>query len=531
EDLSNKSTNVTTDGASDTKYPSVKAVKTYVDAQATTPDANSGTKGKIQLTGDLGGTAASPTVPALANKEDKANKSIDVTTDGASDVKYPSVKAVKTYVDAQATTPDATTLAKGKIQLAGDLAGTAAAPTVPALANKENLSNKSTNVTTDGASDTKYPSVKAVKAYVDAQVSGGVADATLTATGKIQLAGDLAGTATAPTVPKLTTKEDLTNKSTNVTTDGASDTKYPSVKAVKTYVDAQATTPDANATTKGKIKLAGDLAGTADLPAVADNAITTTKINNGAVTDAKLATGISGSKISGDITGKAANVTGVIAIANGGTGASTQAGAANALLPAQTGQSGKVLQTDGTNVSWVASSGGSLPTPANPADNGKVLTANNGLATWAPAGSGGTMLVYHPKDGGGNTMADFLVKASANTVTCTFDKANFTVRVNIPAGVQLDYLKMHAKSSDTNDIPGLLFEITGLGSAVPSSGFSDVIIPTTTLGIFDSSTILITSVAAQQSSSVIAYSGNMLTYGVQIGETKGKAGYMLILRF
>lgn len=34
--------------------------------------------------------------------------------------------------------------------------------------------------------------------------------------------------------------EVLTNKSTNVTTDGASDTKYPSVKAVKTYVDANA---------------------------------------------------------------------------------------------------------------------------------------------------------------------------------------------------------------------------------------------------------------------------------------------------
>jgi hypothetical protein len=33
-------------------------------------------------------------------------------------------------------------------------------------------------------------------------------------------------------------KEDISNKSTNVTTDGASDTKYPSVKAVKTYVDA-----------------------------------------------------------------------------------------------------------------------------------------------------------------------------------------------------------------------------------------------------------------------------------------------------
>ena len=36
------------------------------------------------------------------------------------------------------------------------------------VALKESLSNKSTNVTTDGASDTKYPSVKAVKDYVDA---------------------------------------------------------------------------------------------------------------------------------------------------------------------------------------------------------------------------------------------------------------------------------------------------------------------------------------------------------------------------
>ena len=36
-------------------------------------------------------------------------------------------------------------------------------------------------------------------------------------------------------------KEDVSNKSTDVTTDGASDTKYPSVKSVKTYVDASST--------------------------------------------------------------------------------------------------------------------------------------------------------------------------------------------------------------------------------------------------------------------------------------------------
>ena len=48
--------------------------------------------------------------------------------------------ANKSYVDgvAIAGTPDATTTTKGKIQLAGDLNGTAAAPTVPGLAAKAN---------------------------------------------------------------------------------------------------------------------------------------------------------------------------------------------------------------------------------------------------------------------------------------------------------------------------------------------------------------------------------------------------------
>jgi hypothetical protein len=38
---------------------------------AGSPDATTGTKGLVRLTGDLGGTADSPTVPSLANKADK----------------------------------------------------------------------------------------------------------------------------------------------------------------------------------------------------------------------------------------------------------------------------------------------------------------------------------------------------------------------------------------------------------------------------------------------------------------------------
>ncbi len=200
--------------------------------------------------------------------------------------------------------------------------------TQTALNTKENAANKSVDVLVDGTSDEKFPSVKAVKTYVDthlSSVSANIVDADTTTKGRIQLAGDLSGTAALPTVPGLALKENAANKSLNVTTDGTSDVKFPSVKAVKTYVDtaiAGATIADADATTKGKIQLAGDLSGTAALPTITANAITSSKVADNAITDAKIAT-VSGTKIIGNITGNAANVTGVIGLVNGGTGATT----------------------------------------------------------------------------------------------------------------------------------------------------------------------------------------------------------------
>lgn len=43
------------------------------------------------------------------------------------------------------------------------------------------------------------------------------------------------------------TPENVANKSTSVSTDGTSDTKYPSVKAVKTYIDNSVSTETENA--------------------------------------------------------------------------------------------------------------------------------------------------------------------------------------------------------------------------------------------------------------------------------------------
>lgn len=59
------------------------------------------------------------------------------------------------------TVPDASTLVKGILKLAGDLAGTADLPTVPGLLLKEDLTNKVQDIDLNQASTSLYASVKA----------------------------------------------------------------------------------------------------------------------------------------------------------------------------------------------------------------------------------------------------------------------------------------------------------------------------------------------------------------------------------
>jgi hypothetical protein len=89
---------------------------------------------------------------------------------------------------------DATTSSKGIVQLAGDLAGTAAAPTVPGLANKVNTS--AVGAASGVAPLDSNSCVPITNIYGASTGNYGI----------ILLAGDLAGTAGAPTVPGLATK-------------------------------------------------------------------------------------------------------------------------------------------------------------------------------------------------------------------------------------------------------------------------------------------------------------------------------------
>ncbi len=108
---------------------------------------------------------------------------------------------------------------------------------------------------------------------------------------------------------RIVLKEDLANKSTDMSAVADyGDTKYPTVKAIKNYVDAAVTAgaSDASTNNKGIVQLAGDFTGTALLPLINSNAVTTSKIQDAAVTDAKIAMGVSASKVGlGNVTNNA----------------------------------------------------------------------------------------------------------------------------------------------------------------------------------------------------------------------------------
>lgn len=146
-------------------------------------------------------------------------------------------------------------------------------------------------------------------------------DASNTTKGVIALSGDLGGTASAPTVPGLAAKanlsslaavatsgsyNDLTNKPStsgvpadgSITTAKLADSSVTLTKLsagsassgqvlasdgnmlVWTTPSAQGTISDASANSKGILQLTGDLTGTASSPTIADGAITNTKLSS-----------------------------------------------------------------------------------------------------------------------------------------------------------------------------------------------------------------------------------------------------------
>ena len=108
---------------------------------------------------------------------------------------------------------------------------------------------------------------------------------------------------------------------------------------------------------------------------------------------------------------KANNVTGTVAIANGGTGQTSASAALNALLPSQTSNANKYLQTDGTNSSWDAIS-------LSTADITGTLAITNGGTGATDASTARTNLAV-PSSSGTGASGTWGINITGNAATAT----------------------------------------------------------------------------------------------------------------
>ena len=181
---------------------------------------NGGT-GATTLTGYVKGNGTSAmsavaTIPVadIVGAQTTANLASDITANTGSTTLYPSVAAVEAFV-ANSATPDATTVLKGKIKLAGDLSGTADLPTVPGLALKAPLDSPlltGVPVSPTAAQGTNTTQIATTEFVTTAVAAATIADATSTIKGKLQLAGDLAGTGSSAASPVISNNAITTSK-------------------------------------------------------------------------------------------------------------------------------------------------------------------------------------------------------------------------------------------------------------------------------------------------------------------------------
>jgi hypothetical protein len=272
-----------------------------------------------------------------------------------------------------------------------------------ALDLKENASNKSN--ATLGTSTILFPTQNAVKTYVDAQVSSAtIADADATTKGKLQLAGDLGGSATSPSVVKLR------------------GTPMSSIAP----------------TTAGQV-LTYDVNGNATWATPANSANTI----SGVVQVASGGTGLSSLTSGGAVyaTSSSALATGTLPISAGGTGVTSQQAAINALTGTQA--VGRYLRSDGTDARLSTIEVADIPT----LNQNTTGTAANVTGTVAVA-NGGT---------GATTAAANFVFAGPTSGVSAAPSFRSLVAVDLPSG-STNYINNTTTQQTAN------FNISGSGT-------------------------------------------------------------------
>jgi hypothetical protein len=322
ENAVNKSTDVTLADATNVKFPTELAVKTFVNGQVVSN--TTALNAAITAVQDDVNANEIATTNALALKEDAVNKSTDVTLADVSNTKFPTELAVKTFVNGQVVSN--TTALNAAITAVQDDVNANETATTNALALKENAVNKSTDVTLADVTNTKFPTERAVKTFVNGQIVSN----TTTLNAAITAVQDDVNANETATTNALALKENAVNKSTDVTLADVTNTKFPTERAVKTFVNGQivsnTTTLNAAITAVQDDVNANEIATTNAL-ALKENAVNkSTDVTLADVSNTKFPTELAVKTfVTNQIaTGTATNVSGIVAIANGGTGSSVQ---------------------------------------------------------------------------------------------------------------------------------------------------------------------------------------------------------------
>jgi len=221
---------------------------------------------------------------------------------------------------------------------------------------------------------------------------------------------------------------------------------------------------------------------------------TTITGNAGSATILQTARAINGVNFDGSaaitVTAAGSTLSDTVPIAKGGTGQITAQAAINALLPSQAGASGKNLQSDGTNVSFVADAGGTVTSVAATAGTGisvsgspittsGTLTITNTAPDQIVALTGGTGITTsgtYPNFTVINSAPDQTVALTASTgITTSGTYPNFTIAnsapdqtVAISAGTGISVSGTYPSFTVTNSSPSSGGTVTSVAATVPS---------------------------------------------------------------
>jgi len=534
-------------------------------------DASTSEKGKIQLAGDLSGTAAAPTVPGLALK---AN--IDSPT-------FTGAPLAPTAAAGTSTAQIATTaFVATAISIGGSGGGSGSGPSANLTGDVTSSGNATTiganKVTTgmivDGAvtnADLANIASKTFKGRTSSSI-GAVEDLTVAqvktdlAINNIDNTTDLLKPVSTATQSGLDLKSNLVSPTftgtptlptgtIGFTQTAGNNTTAVATTAFVTNAVTSGTIADADASTKGKIQLAGELAGTAALPTVT-NAAVITKVLTGfssaagavAATDNVLE-GLQ--KIDGNVALKAnlasPTFTGTPTLPTGTTGV-TQAAGNNTTALATTAYADAVA-TAGTPDATASVKGkiqlagelagtAALPTVTNAAVITKVLTGFSSAAGTVAA-TDNVLQGFGKIDGNVALKAPLASPTFTGTVTIP---TPFTLGATsvTATGTQLNYINTATGTTGTNTTnivystsPTLVTPVIGAatGTSLSVSGQLSSTVAIGTAPLMVVSTTEVANLRAATATNLAAGLGGTIPYQSAAGTTvmlaNGTAGQVL----